>query len=501
MKRLLGIGTVLLVYGVIWAGTQEDDLLSLARSGIDEGVLISYIDAAKGPYHLTPDQIIQLKDLGVSSKAISEALRHGVGAPAEAAQVPGAGDTAQPPKAPLITAPTPPSVAPTLSTAVTPAAPVAPPPETIAPIAPAQEEGVTIAPPPEEVAPAEPQESPARDSLRSEAVAPTEQSSGAAALSTPPIEGVVPAPGDQNISFFYQALYSYGTWIKVDGQWCWRPNAATVDLNWAPYYTNGYWAYTDWGWFWVSNYSWGWAPFHYGRWYRHPGYGWIWTPGTEWGPAWVNFRSCDGYFGWAPLPPAAVFVDRRGFIFNGRFAVGGFDFGLTFADYRFVPAANFADRDAWLHAVPASQVRGFFGRTMVMRDSYRFGTDHLVNRGPSVELVSHYTGRGIARLTIMPSEQRQGERIHGVVRSNGGLIVYKPMISREIPRTPLDVGKNYEPGHSERGEGARMYDQGGGQAGDNAYSGGNNGQNGAVRQGGRGHRPMQDGEDRDRDRR
>src|SRR5690606_41074587 len=30
---------------------------------------------------------------------------------------------------------------------------------------------------------------------------------------------------------------------------------------------------------------------------------WAWIPGYEWGPAWVDWRSGGGYYGWAPMSP------------------------------------------------------------------------------------------------------------------------------------------------------------------------------------------------------
>jgi len=33
------------------------------------------------------------------------------------------------------------------------------------------------------------------------------------------------------------------------------------------------------------------------------GHGWLWIPGSDWGPAWVSWRSGEGYYGWAPLGP------------------------------------------------------------------------------------------------------------------------------------------------------------------------------------------------------
>ncbi len=76
MNKLIGIGALLISYGIAWAGAQEDNLIRLAQSGMEEQIMISYVDAAKGPFNLTADQIIQLKGLGVSAKVITEALNH-----------------------------------------------------------------------------------------------------------------------------------------------------------------------------------------------------------------------------------------------------------------------------------------------------------------------------------------------------------------------------------------------------------------------------------------
>ncbi len=66
---------------------------------------------------------------------------------------------------------------------------------------------------------------------------------------------------------------------------------------------HGYWALTDYGNTWVSDYPWGWAAFHYGRWHFDKYYGWEWIPGHVWGPAWVSWRHGGGYYGWAsPYP-------------------------------------------------------------------------------------------------------------------------------------------------------------------------------------------------------
>jgi hypothetical protein len=105
------------------------------------------------------------------------------------------------------------------------------------------------------------------------------------------------------VSDFYEPLNAYGRWIEVQGNGrCWVP--AGVDQDWRPY-TEGHWARTDAGWYWVSDERWGWATYHYGRWYQDPDNGWVWVPQTQWAPAWVAWREGGGYAGWAPLPPEA----------------------------------------------------------------------------------------------------------------------------------------------------------------------------------------------------
>lgn len=109
---------------------------------------------------------------------------------------------------------------------------------------------------------------------------------------------------EDNVSLqqFYDELSPYGTWIQ-DPQYgyVWRPDVDQADFR--PYYTNGRWAMTDYGNTWVSNYQWGWAPFHYGRWVADAYNRWLWIPDTTWGPAWVDWRTGGGYYGWAPMAP------------------------------------------------------------------------------------------------------------------------------------------------------------------------------------------------------
>jgi len=104
---------------------------------------------------------------------------------------------------------------------------------------------------------------------------------------------------------FYAPLTPVGTWVEVGSYGrCWHPTSVAV--GWRPY-CDGYWAWTDCGWYWVSDEPWAWACYHYGSWVDDPHYGWIWTPGVEWAPAWVTWRYGGGYVGWAPIAPRVGF--------------------------------------------------------------------------------------------------------------------------------------------------------------------------------------------------
>jgi hypothetical protein len=168
---------------------------------------------------------------------------------------------------------------------------------------------------------------------------------------------------------FQDDLAPYGNWID-DGTYgrVWQPEGSLVGAEFTPYYTGGHWALTEFGWTWVSDFSWGWAPFHYGRWIAVSGYGWCWVPGTIWGPAWVAWRAGDGYVGWAALPPRGVSV--------------AVTYGAR-SPWRFSRAADLnAPRP---RCVPARDTRGMFHRTTLVTNDRvltRGGTMVHINAGP-----------------------------------------------------------------------------------------------------------------------
>ncbi len=132
-------------------------------------------------------------------------------------------------------------------------------------------------------------------------------------------EGALPSPikplasasaAEMAARFFSEALKPYGEWLEV-GQFgrCWRP--AGVGERWAPY-TVGSWAYSRFGWTWVSDEDFGGIVYHYGRWFRLEGAGWCWVPDLEWAASWVSWRYGSELVGWAPLPPKAKWDPHTG---------------------------------------------------------------------------------------------------------------------------------------------------------------------------------------------
>jgi hypothetical protein len=203
-----------------------------------------------------------------------------------------------------------------------------------------------------------------------------------------------------NFDYFHDQLAPFGTWIQVAGYGpCWRPDAA-IKLNpdFRPYYDNGQWVYTDNGWFWQSDYTWGDIPFHYGNWIIDPTYGWLWVPDYTWGPAWIFWRQAeaDGYIGWAPLPPGAVFVDG-GWDFRGHHYGVDFDFGLGEACFAFIGYDHFHDnffrmrgREFSFH-VSRERIHAFYGRTVLRNDFRRDEHGRLINDGIGRDRVERLT--------------------------------------------------------------------------------------------------------------
>jgi hypothetical protein len=201
---------------------------------------------------------------------------------------------------------------------------------------------------------------------------------------------------DISIDFFYDNLGDAGSWVEVgDYGYCWQPSVAVSNTSWRPY-SDGYWAYTDVGWTWVSYEDFGWATYHYGRWMRIRGRGWVWVPGREWGPAWVSWRTGGDYVGWAPLPPrrAGEYWDESPI--TARVDI---DFDIGPAYYNFIDVRYIGEPVLRERIFAADQNATYVTKTVnVTNITYTNST--VYNYGPDYNTLSRYSTRPIQRLSL-----------------------------------------------------------------------------------------------------
>lgn len=237
--------------------------------------------------------------------------------------------------------------------------------------------------------------------------------------SGPPMaaEAAPAAPPTPNLAYFQQQLAPYGTWVNVPGDGlCWEP---AVGPGWRPYYDGGHWAYTDAGYFWESDYPWGDIAFHYGRWaYVNLGVDpcWVWVPGYEYAPAWVVWRhdDADGYVGWAPLPPGAVFVNGDWF-FHGARVGAGFDFGLGAGFFTFVGYDHFWAHDYRFWVVPHDRVIFAFHHSMII-NHYGFEHGRFVDAGLPHDRMAAFTHQDFQATPM--ANLRHEEEMHNAWQRN-----------------------------------------------------------------------------------
>lgn len=345
---------------------QLNDLVKLVQAGMGESVLLAYVTNSATPFNLSSDDILYLNDLGTPETVVTAMLQRDQYFKSMGATAAAAPDTQS------------------AYANTTPA-----PAENYA------DQGAVT----------QPVEAPL----------------------TPPPAVVEDAEQSPNVSYsyFYDSLSPYGTWINVDGYGpCWQPTAVVVDPGWQPYCDGGYWAYTDSGWYWDSDYSWGWAPFHYGRWFHHNRWGWCWAPDTVWGPAWVSWRYNDAYCGWAPLPPSACYRPGFGFTYFGRSVGFNFGFGLSANSYLFVSLNHFHDRSPGRHRVPHREIGKIYGATTVHNQMIRGNNNLLINRGVPVERVAAASHTQIRAVHIRMGAD--GPRSARLGRDGHTLNVYRP---------------------------------------------------------------------------
>ena len=358
------------------------EIIKMAQAGVSEEVMLSYIDNSQHPFNLNSDGVVYLNDLGVTAGVITSMIQ-------KDAQLNQPGLAA-------------------------------------APVAPA---GTVI-----------------QTQVVSNVVTPAPPAEGQPVEAAPgPAPTYVTAPEqDVAVSYYYDSLAPYGSWLYVSGQgWCWQPTVVVNNVGWQPYCDAGRWYWSDSGWYWHSDYSWGWAPFHYGRWFHHGHAGWLWSPGTVWGPAWVSWRYTDGYCGWAPLPPAAGWRTGVGFTWYGSGVSIGFDFGLAFGSYAWVPANRFCDYNLRRYCEPHEHARSIYQNSTVINNYVVGNHNTVINHGVGRDTIAKHAGNELREVTI---RERPRDRIDRVrpeqLRKEGPkLVVDRPALPRTPPRVPSVVAE------------------------------------------------------------
>lgn len=369
------------------------EVVRLIQANVGAEVLLAYITNSTLPFYVGANEIVYLHDLGAPTTIIT-ALINADATPEMAAR-----------KAAAVSVkPLPPGVA---ATEPVISAPVPRPPPPAAQAVPNPPEPVPVNPP----------------------------ANTGTVYAGPPPEGTTVTyeyPQEVNYNYFYTSLSPYGSWVDVPGYGsCWRPTVATWNSSWRPYLDGGRWLWSDAGWYWYSDYSWGWAPFHYGRWHRPAGYGWVWSPDTVWGPSWVSWRYSAGYCGWAPLPPTARYVSGLGFYYNTGAVGFGFEFGLGYSDYCYIPSARFCDRRPVNHCLPPNQNASVHKDTTVINNYVVGNNNTIINNGPGFDKVAKVTRGDIKRIALRDTSSVKdlGTRHERLEADGQTLTVYRPPTS------------------------------------------------------------------------
>lgn len=250
---------------------------------------------------------------------------------------------------------------------------------------------------------------------------------------------------EQTLDFFYDALDPEGDWIEVERYgYCWQPRVARQG-SWRPY-LDGHWAYTNYGWTWVSNEPFGWATYHYGRWTRVRGLGWVWVPGSEWAPAWVSWRRNDRHVGWAPLPPEAY--SRGGFT---AAVESRYDIGPGF--YNFVAVENFGAPTYVREVLQPEQNITMVRQTVNVTNITYQNVDNRVivrNEGPQFAEINQRAK--VRRMNVERVSQGQPGK---AVESGDTLRMHAPVVAPAAKETqrPKRVRENVKAPEMERGWG------------------------------------------------
>jgi len=164
----------------------------------------------------------------------------------------------------------------------------------------------------------------------------------------------------------------------------------------------------------------------------------MWRPNRVWGPSWVAWRQSGDHCGWAPLPPAAVFVPGSGFRFHNQVVGASFDFGLRSGLFTFIPIERFGDYAPSRYVAAPWQAGRIFGESHVL-NSVAFQGQRVANLGMDPRLVDQWAGVPMRRAMIqeVPGTDANGRvQPDRLGRHAGSLVIYRP----QLPPAPIQHG-------------------------------------------------------------
>ncbi len=224
-----------------------------------------------------------------------------------------------------------------------------------------------------------------------------------------------------SLQLFYDQLSPHGKWARhPDYGYIWIPR---VHATFSPYSSDGHWIFTEEGWTWISDYSWGWAPFHYGRWTRDNYYGWVWIPDTEWAPAWVSWRRSAGYFGWAPMGPGI----------SVNIAIGK-GYNEPNQHWTFVRDRDIQRPDINRYYINRTQNISIIKKSTVIVNTHVDNSRHVTYiAGPDKADVQRVTGKPVKPVVIRENN------IPGQKVDKNELHIYRPQVQKNNPNGKPDA--------------------------------------------------------------
>jgi hypothetical protein len=227
-------------------------------------------------------------------------------------------------------------------------------------------------------------------------------------------------PDETDTGYFYEYLAPYGVWVSYSPYgYVWIPRR--IGPRWRPY-TYGRWAWTNYGWTWVSYDAWGWAPFHYGRWGWDRRLGWFWVPGNVWAPAWVTWRWGNLYIGWAPLPPDVEFVAGVG--------VRSLPYDFPHNHWVFIEGRHFQHDYLDRYVLPYERSATLVNFT-VHKSNLAQRNRQIFNEGVDVEQVRRVIGNEVSRYQLEEARRPGESRVSGDAVS-----IYRPVVRKNETARP-----------------------------------------------------------------